>query len=202
MNTLDRPSLDANSPESVQAFLEHALHHQSVITTAEGLQAFDALTPVDIDFMLGRWKGMGLPSHHPMDGLLEAANWYGKEFVSAEHVHPLLFSMANGDIIKVAPNPNAMKMTMSLPLPQNLDNPILNPVLKLMLSTMNGVLKTEDSQARLRMMDYRGKVSATMIYDHLPINDSFRKIDDNQVLGVMDYKEIEQPFFFALTRES
>ena len=52
------------------------------------------------------------------------------------------------------------------------------------------------------MMDYRGKVSATMIYDHLPINDSFRKIDDNRVFGVMDYKEQEQPFFFVLTRVS
>ena len=39
-------------------------------------------------------------------------------------------------------------------------------------------------------------------YDHLPINDSFRKIDENRVLGVMDYKHIEQSFFFVLTRVS
>ena len=198
MNTLDRPSFNPCSTESVQTFLEQVLQTQSVISTTEGLQLFDALDAVDLEFMVGRWQGMGLPSNHPMDGLLESAHWYGKEFVDAEHVHPLLFSMPNGDIIKVAPNANAMKMTLSLPLPKNLDN----PVLKLMFTTMNGFLKTEQSQARLRMMDYRGKVSATMIYDHLPINDSFRKIDDNRVLGVMDYKHIEQPFFFVLTRVS
>ena len=178
--------------------MEQTLQHQSTITTEEGLQLLDTLDAVDLEFMWGRWQGVGLPSNHPMDGLLEAANWYGKEFVDAEHVHPLLFSMPNGEIIKVAPNPNAMKMTLSLPLPKNVDN----PVLKFLFTTMNGFLKTEQSQARLRMMEHRGKVSATMIYDHLPINDSFRKIDDNRVLGVMDYKEIEQPFFFVLTRTS
>ena len=64
----------------------------------------------------------------------------------------------------------------------------------------NSLLKTEKSQARLRMMEYRGKVSATMIYDRLPINDSFRRIDNNTVLGIMDFKSSPQPFFFVLKR--
>jgi len=50
-------------------------------------------------------------------------------------------------------------------------------------------------------MEYRGKVSATMIYDYLPINDVFRKVDDNTVLGLMDFKGMPQPFFFVLDRE-
>lgn len=66
---------------------------------------------------------------------------------------------------------------------------------------MNGLMKTEVSQARLRMMDYRGKVTATMVYDYLPINDSFSKINDNTVLGVMDHKSFPQPFFFILKRD-
>jgi hypothetical protein len=40
-----------------------------------------------------------------------------------------------------------------------------------------------------------------MIYDTLPINDSFRKVDDNTVLGLMGFKDIPQPFFFLLRRE-
>lgn len=198
MNTLDRPSLNPSSTETARTFLDQVIQTQTIISTEEGLQLIDALDPVDLDFMWGRWQGMGLPSNHPMDGLLEAAHWYGKEFVNAEQVHPLLFSMPNGEVIKVAPNPNAMKFTLSLPLPKQMDNPLLTG----MFTTINRVLKTEQSQARLRMMDYRGKVSATMIYDHLPINDSFRKVDKDQVLGVMDYKEIQQPFFFILTRVS
>ena len=41
--------------------------------------------------MLGRWRGSGLPTGSPLDGLLEAYGWYGKEFLDAETVHPLLF---------------------------------------------------------------------------------------------------------------
>jgi hypothetical protein len=51
------------------------------------------------------------------------------------------------------------------------------------------------------MTEYRGKLSATMIYDQLPINDVFRKLDDNTVLAVMDNKNIKDPFFFKLIRD-
>ena len=38
-------------------------------------------------------------------------------------------------------------------------------------------------------------------YDNLPINDVFRKVDDNTVLGIMDLKGMKQPFFFVLRRD-
>jgi hypothetical protein len=63
------------------------------------------------------------------------------------------------------------------------------------------LLSTAHSSARLRMTSYRGVVSATMVYDHLPINDVFRQLDDDSVLGVMDLKGMETPFFFLLRRE-
>ena len=63
------------------------------------------------------------------------------------------------------------------------------------------MLQTEEPKARLRMTEYRGVVSATMIYDSLPINDIFRKVDDDTVLGVMDLRFTPQPFFFVLRRE-
>ena len=74
-------------------------------------------------------------------------------------------------------------------------------VMKPVFTLMNLMLKTEKSQARIRMMEYREKVSTTMIYDNLPINDIFRKIDDNTVLGLMDFKGMPQPFFFVLNRD-
>ena len=64
------------------------------------------------------------------------------------------------------------------------------------------LLSTSKSRARLRMTEYRGKVSATMIYDQLPINDVFRKLDDNTVIGVLDHKHEKEPFFFKLRREN
>jgi hypothetical protein len=174
--------------ESCQSILE-----TGKTTTESALQLFDALEPVDLDFMMGRWQGSGLHTNHPMDGLLETSNWYGKEFIDPETVHPLLFSDGQGKIFKVSPNPVAMDWVLKLPIPKN-------DFLKPLLMLTNSLLKTEESQARLRMMDYRGKVSATMIYDHLPINDSFRQVDENTVLGIMDLKHSPQPFFFVLKR--
>jgi hypothetical protein len=171
---------------------------QSILKTAkakteQALQLFDTLESVNLDFMIGRWQGSGIHTSHPMDGLLEASNWYGKEFIDPENVHPLLFLDNQGKIIKVAPNPLAMNWILKIPA-------IKNNSLKPLLILINSLLKTERSQARLRMMEYRGKVSATMIYDYLPINDSFRKIDDNAVFGIMDFKHLPQPFFFVLKR--
>ena len=63
------------------------------------------------------------------------------------------------------------------------------------------LLVTDRSRARLRMTRYRDVDSATMIYDHAPINDVFRRVDEDTVLGLMDLKGMEQPFFFLLRRE-
>ena len=164
-------------------------------TTERALQLFDALEPVNLDFMLGRWQGSGLHTDHPMDGLLEMSNWYGKEFVDPENVHPLLFLDSQERIFKVAPNATMMNWILKFPIPKNNS-------LKPLLMLTNSLLKTEKSQARLRSIEYRGKVSATMIYDYLPINDYFRKVDDNTVLGIMDLKNSPQPFFFTLNRRS
>jgi hypothetical protein len=70
------------------------LHAGGSVSVEAALAFFDRLEPVDLDFMLGRWQGSEFPTNHPMDGLLELANWYGKEFVSPDCVHPLL--MRNG----------------------------------------------------------------------------------------------------------
>ncbi|AFY49380.1 hypothetical protein Nos7524_3589 [Nostoc sp. PCC 7524] len=162
-------------------------------TTEQALEIFDALEPVNLEFMFGRWQGSGLNTNHPMDGLLEIANWYGKEFIDSENVHPLLFLDSQEKIFRVAPNPTLMDWFLKVSIPKNNSlKPLFMPIIYLM--------KTENSQARLRMMEYRGKVAATMIYDYLPINDFFRKVDDNTVLGIMDYKNLTQPFFFMLKR--
>lgn len=162
-------------------------------TTEEALTLFDSLDAVSIDFMLGRWRGSEITTGHPMDGLLGLANWYGKEFVSADCVHPLLFSNGSGEVFKVVPHDQMMKFALGFSIPKN-------DLVKSASTLLTSLLKTEKSQARLRMMEHRGKLSATMIYDYLPINDVFRKVDEQTVLGLMDYKASTQPFFFSLTR--
>ena len=62
------------------------------------------------------------------------------------------------------------------------------------------LLRTTKPKARLRRMEYRGVVSATMIYDALPILDIFREVDQATLLGLMDLRGMPQPFFFILRR--
>jgi len=62
-------------------------------------------------------------------------------------------------------------------------------------------LQTKKSAARLRMIEYRGRVTATMCYDEKAILDHFARIDDNRVMGVMDLKGIPDPYIFVLERD-
>ncbi|MCC5610380.1 GXWXG domain-containing protein [Nostoc sp. CHAB 5834] len=117
-------------------------------TTEKALKLFDTLEPVNLGFMFGRWQGSGLHTNHPMDGLLEISNWYGKEFIDSENVHPLLFLNGQGKFFEVAPNPTLMNWVLKLPIPKNNS-------LKPLLISINSLLKTDKSQARLRMMEYR-----------------------------------------------
>lgn len=174
------------------------MNHLPILTSGKttietALEIFDTLDTVDLEFMLGTWQGLELSTNHPLDGWLKLSNWYGKEFIDFENVHPLLFSDNQGKIFKVAPNSLGLDLLLKSPIPQN---NFLKPVYMTIIS----LFKTEDSQARLRMIEYRGKVSATMSYDYLPINDHFRKVDENMVMGVMDLKNISQLFCFLLKR--
>lgn len=54
--------------------------------------------------------------------------------------------------------------------------------------------------ASLRSVEYRGTVTATMVYDQHPIFDHFRAVDESTVLGVMDRKGEKLPLFFYLRR--
>ncbi len=160
----------------------------------EALELFDSLESIDIDFMIGRWRGKEISTGHPQDGVLAATRWYGKEFEDAETVHPLLHQTGSGQLFRVRPRPTLVHLSLRMPI---LKSKPFRP-LSLLITRL---LKTNKSQARARMIEYRGKVSATMVYDFLPINDHFRMIDDNSVLGMMDFKGLQDPFPFVLQRD-
>lgn len=54
--------------------------------------------------------------------------------------------------------------------------------------------------ATLRMVEYRGVVTATMVYDQHPVMDHFRQVDEHTVLGVMIKKGDTFPLYFYLQR--
>lgn len=58
-------------------------------------------------------------------------------------------------------------------------------------------------EASLWLEDFRGEVTATMVYDGQPVHDHFKKIDDNTVMGIMNGKGVrdnDRYFYFYLER--
>jgi len=152
---------------------------------------FDELEPVELAMMQGLWKGKELRAGHPMEGLLGACRWYGKKFNNAETVYPLVFETGAHKLY--CGNPGLLPLNAPYEkIPKN--------IISILFSIVHPFISTKKSKARLRMVEYRGKVSASMLYDQLAIIDVFRKVDDNTVMGVMDYKESpsSKSYFFVL----
>jgi hypothetical protein len=170
------------------------------IDTAAALALFDRLAAVDTSQLLGSWRGSSLASGHPFDGLLENCHWHGKRFESDDQVHPLVFRRRNGDLISLEPRLLTPGLNWLLSQPF-LAKPLGNPLVGRLFQLLMPLLATRHSRARLRITRHRGQESAAMIYDHAPIVDCFRRLDANTLLGVMDLKGMQQPFFFVLCRE-
>ena len=49
-------------------------------------------------------------------------------------------------------------------------------------------VKLAKGEASLWLEDFRGEVTATMVYDGQPVHDHFKKIDDDAVMGIMNGK--------------
>jgi hypothetical protein len=170
------------------------LANKNSMNTEEALNFFDALPTVEIDTIIGRWRGTELSTGHPLDGILKTLGWYGKEFIDRDHVHPLLFADKKGTLFSLDPKRLPVNLVLKVPIPRH-------DLVRQALLAAQPLLQTHQAKARIRMLEYRGKISASMIYDNLPICDIFRLINHDTLLGVMDLKGMEQPFFFKLHRE-
>lgn len=59
-------------------------------------------------------------------------------------------------------------------------------------------------EASLWLEEFRGEVTATMVYDGQPVHDHFKKIDDDAVMGIMNGKGVRDNgkyYYFYLERE-
>ena len=160
----------------------------------DALAFFDSLPAVRAEELTGRWHGRELRTEHPMDGLLEASGWYGKQFDGVDAVHPLLFTGFRGRIFAADPRRVPLGLVDKVPASVVARG-------RGMVKALKPVLRTRRPRAQLRNLEHRGVVTASMIYDHLPIIDSFRRVDADTLLGVMDLQGSEQPYFFVLARD-
>lgn len=160
----------------------------------EALAFYDGLDPVAADELTGRWRGRELATGHPLDGLLAASGWWGKQFDDVDQVHPLLFETPDGEIFPVDPRRVPLGLAEKVP-------PALLSRGREALGVLRPALQTSKHRARLRELRHRSVVTAAMVYDDLPIIDIFRRVSDDTVLGVMDLRQIPRPYFFVLQRD-
>jgi hypothetical protein len=168
------------------------LLHERKASVEKALAIFDQLEPASLDFMQGQWRGYEILTGHPIDGLLEPSGWYGKLFIDPENVHPLLIYSLNRKRL-FAINPLFIPLGINFPKTK---------VLRFFMALLKPILKTKKSKARMRMIEYRGKLTGTMVYDAKAICDHFARIDNHTMLGVMDLKGSPNPYFFVLERDT
>lgn len=155
---------------------------------------FDALPVATIEGMRGMWRGGGLPTGHPLDGLLERYGWYGKRFTTADDVDPLVFARGGGTIDV---DPRFVPMGLVTRRAAWFHHAAMARLFRWTAPMM----ATRKPRARLRMTQHRGVMTATMIYDALPVMDVFRTVDAETRLGWMELRGMA-PFFFVLRREA
>lgn len=135
------------------------------IPDAELDEFWATLPPATIEGLLGEWKGGEFRTGHRMNGQLEKAGWFGKNFVSARDVQPLVCLDADG-------------------------NKFSNK-------------EMGKGEASLWLEEFRGEVTATMVYDGQPVHDHFKRIDDDAVMGIMNGKGVRDSgryYYFYLER--
>ncbi|GAA1724735.1 DUF4334 domain-containing protein [Microcella frigidaquae] len=162
---------------------------------SEALAFYDTLAPVAVPTMVGDWRGAGIPTGGPFDGLLENLGWHGKRFDSAESVHPLVFVGARGRLVNADPG------RVPLGLAARHGQRFTGRATAIAFRALLPLLATRRPRARLRPVEYRGVTSAAMSYDQLPIIDVFRAVDDDTLVGAMDLRGLAEPYLFTLRRE-
>lgn len=66
--------------------------------------------------------------------------------------------------------------------------------------------KSGKGEAGLWQVEFRGEVTATMVYDGMPVLDHFKRVDDNTLMGIMNGKPDlvlvdGRHFYFGLERD-
>jgi hypothetical protein len=164
-------------------------------TPDQAWELFDSLPAVPVAQVVGtRWRGSELDTGHPWAGVLVESGWYGKQFDDADSVQPLLFAGPDKVVFPVDPRRAPLGLAGRVPAASL-------RLARAALPLLRPILRARAPRARLRDLEFRGKVSAAMVYDHLPIIDMFRWVDDDTLLGVMDLRGLRDPYFFVLRRD-
>ncbi|APG87422.1 DUF4334 domain-containing protein [Sinorhizobium americanum] len=158
------------------------------------LEEFRSMPPIAPREMVGLWKGHGIPTGHPFDGVLENLGWFGKRFTPEMRADALLFR--SGDRRLVAVDPKWIPLRLALRFHEVGRMRMASNL----FSYLQRRLRAKGPVASMKTMVFGGVESAAMVYDDQPIVDHFRRIDAEMIMGAMTIKGDERIYFFELQR--
>jgi hypothetical protein len=158
------------------------------------MERFQGLPPVEPREMIGLWTGRGIPSGHPLDGVLENLGWFGKRFSAQMRADALLFR--GGEKRLVAIDPAWIPLRLALRFHKLGRSRAASNLFSYLLRR----LRAKGQVASLKAVPFHGVTSAAMAYDTQPVVDHFRKVDDNRVMGAMVIEGDDRVYFFELER--
>ena len=162
----------------------------------ELLRRFDSLDPVTPAELDGLWRGQGVPSGHPLDGVLENLGWFGKRFRADRRADALLFEFDPQRLTPIDP------ARIPLGLAFRFASRGRTTTARNLFHHLRKLLRARGPTAGLQPREFRGVTTAAMVYDRQPIVDYFRRIDGDRVLGAMSVRDDPRHYFFVLTREA
>lgn len=159
-------------------------------------ETFRNLPPVETIELIGLWKGRGIATGHPLDGILENLGWFGKRFTLDLRADALLFQSAERRLTALDPS----RIPMGLVL--RLNGFGKTRVASNLFSYLRQRLVAHGPVATLKPLELDGVTSAALVYDRKPIIDHLRRIDTDTMMGMMVMKGEERRYFFRLERVS
>lgn len=128
------------------------------------------LATVEVEDILGPWRGGDFSTGHVASRVLEKVGWHGKRFDGPLAAVPLVCRGEDGELYS---------------------------------NTEAG----GGGEASLWPVAFRGEVTATMVYDRLPVLDHFKRVDDDTLMGIMNGKldsafGVKDLYYFWLERDA
>ncbi len=164
---------------------------------SEAAALFDSLQPATETDLQGTWTCHVLKTGHVLDDLLTSSYWHGKRVDNIEEVFPLVHRVPVWGDMRISPSFFPLELLLSM-RPLLLVTVFLSPILMPLLAPL---LRTSRPSARVRTMQFRGRLHASIVFDSKPIEDVFVRVNDETLLGWMNCKLLTDPFFFTITRE-
>ena len=144
--------------------------------------------------MTGIWRGEGIPSGHPLDGVLENLQWFGKRFHADLRADALLFQWRPGRLVAIEPAFFPIRIAICL------NRFGKTTVARNWLFHFHRMVLAKRTTASVKLRTIEGAETAAMVYDRQPIVDVFRRIASNEVAGMMVVEGDHRRFFFRLRR--